>query len=242
MGHRRRWPPGSAGTCAGGGGSPAPKATPSRYPRRRGTCASSATSSSTSPCLACWRPSPSASCSATRATSSCWPTEVRVSARHHRPRSIPSEPATTSMAHRCIRSACASTTSRPATCRPAKRRHSRRISITRPARTSVPERGGPIGLRSITHCGSAATASTSRATATRRPSPSRSRVGRSEPRRSSSSPTTTRRCCPPEPFASTHPPGYTRRISGESTNSPSQACSRRPSRWTANCCLPVSRR
>ena len=50
--------------------SPAPRPVSSRYRPKRAICASSATSSFTSRCWACWWPSPSASCSATKATSS----------------------------------------------------------------------------------------------------------------------------------------------------------------------------
>ncbi|EUA92436.1 resB-like family protein [Mycobacterium ulcerans str. Harvey] len=60
-------PPSSAGYGAGAPPSAAP-APPSRCPPKRVTCANSATWSSTSPCWVCWSPSPSASCSATRAT------------------------------------------------------------------------------------------------------------------------------------------------------------------------------
>ena len=87
-------------------------ATPSRSPPRRAICASSATWSSISRCWVCWSRSPPASCSATRATSSSSPTGARASARHRPPRSTRSGRATPSTARRCIRSACASTTSR----------------------------------------------------------------------------------------------------------------------------------
>jgi cytochrome c biogenesis protein len=61
---------GSSDSCGAGGAPPARRARSLKYQRRRVTCASSATSCSTSRCLACWRPLPWARSSATKATSS----------------------------------------------------------------------------------------------------------------------------------------------------------------------------
>ena len=82
-----------------------------------------------------------------------------------------SGPATMSTAPGCTRCASGSTISRPVICRPGRPHRSPRISTIRPARTCRPAPGGRIGWRSTIRCGSAATGSTCRVTATPRPSP-----------------------------------------------------------------------
>ena len=70
-----------------------------------------------------------------------------------------------------------------------------------------PTPGGRTCSRSTSRCGSAATGSTCRATATRRRSPSPSPTGRPAPRRCSGGPTTRSRSCPRVRCASIRPAG-----------------------------------
>ena len=74
------------------------------------------------------------------------PTAGRGSARRRRRRSTRSAPATPSTAPRCTRCACASTTSRPTTCRPGRPCRSPPTSTTRPATTSTADTWRPYRL------------------------------------------------------------------------------------------------
>ena len=166
----------------------------------------------------------------------------QASARPHLPPTTRFGPETASTARRCIRCVCGSTTFKPGTCPPGRPRRSPRISTTRPGPTWPAVPGGPTGWRSTTRCGSAGTGCICRATATRRRSPSPSRMVSSGPRPSSGGPTTLRHCSPPARSASTRPPGCTRRKSDANSRSRSPDSSLRPSNSTERCCRRVSRR